>query len=91
MLGDKIASLARDCQILCVTHLPQVASKADRHFSIDKFVENGRSKIKLSVLEDEERVRELARMLGGGESSVTAAQHAREMLTLANQRDNKTR
>lgn len=91
VLGDKIASLARDCQILCVTHLPQVASKADRHFSIDKFVENGRSKIKLSVLEDEERVRELARMLGGGESSVTAAQHAREMLTLANQRDNKTR
>ncbi len=91
VLGDKIASLARDCQILCVTHLPQVASKADRHFSIDKSVENGRSKIKLSALEDEERVRELARMLGGGESSVTAAQHAREMLTLANQRDNKTR
>ena len=91
VLGDKIASLAGDCQILCVTHLPQVASKADRHFSVDKFVENGRSKIRLSLLQDEERVKEFARMLGGEESSVTASQHAREMLALANQRNNQTR
>ncbi|MEN6357925.1 MAG: DNA repair protein RecN [Armatimonadota bacterium] len=88
VLGDKIASLAKSCQILCVTHLPQVASKADRHFSIDKIVLDGRSMVRVTTLEEEERVAELARMLGGEESSVAAAQHAREMLSLAYQRDN---
>ncbi|MHB9035913.1 MAG: DNA repair protein RecN [Armatimonadota bacterium] len=86
-LGDKIASLSRSCQILCVTHLPQVASKANRHFSIDKVVENGRSFVRVEALENDDRVAELARMLGGEESSTTAAQHAREMLSLAHQRN----
>ncbi|MCE5322777.1 DNA repair protein RecN [bacterium] len=87
VLGDKIASLAKNCQVLCVTHLPQVASKADRHFSVDKVVLDGRSMVRITALENEERVAELARMLGGTESSVAATQHAREMLSLAYQRD----
>lgn len=87
VLGDKIASLAKSCQIFCVTHLPQVASKADRHFSVEKVVLDGRSMVKVTALQDEDRVTELARMLGGAESSVTAAQHAREMLSVAYQRD----
>ncbi|MCE5314826.1 MAG: DNA repair protein RecN [Armatimonadota bacterium] len=86
-LGDKIASLSKSCQILCVTHLPQIASKADRHFSVDKVVEDGRSFVRIAALENEDRVLELARMLGGEEESLTATQHAREMLSLAHQRN----
>jgi len=84
VLGDKLASLARKCQVLCVTHLPQVASKADRHLSVGKVVEGGRSHVKVRVLDGEDRVCELARMLGAEEGSEIAAQHAREMLSLAN-------
>lgn len=85
VLGDKLASLARKCQVMCVTHLPQVASKAGRHLSVDKAVEGGRSYVKVKALEGEDRVNELARMLGAEEGSGIAAQHAREMLSLANQ------
>ncbi|MCE5199309.1 MAG: DNA repair protein RecN [Armatimonadota bacterium] len=87
VLGDKIASLARQCQIMCVTHLPQVASKASRHFSVGKVVEGGRSFVRVSSLTGEDRVAELARMLGADEATGAAAQHAREMLSLADQRN----
>ena len=83
VLGDKLASLGRKCQVLCVTHLPQIASKARNHFSVSKVVEDGRTSVQLRVLTAEERVGELARMLGADETSDAAAQHAREMLSLA--------
>ena len=70
---------------MCVTHLPQVASKANSHYTISKVVEGGRSFVKVNTLNKEERVAELARMLGGEVGSSAATQHAREMLTLANQ------
>lgn len=88
ILGDKLASLAQNCQVLCVTHLPQIASKARSHFSISKVVENGRTSVQLSVLTGEDRVAELARMLGADETSDAAAQHAREMLSLARSGNN---
>ena len=84
ILGDKIASLAKRCQIICVTHLPQVASKSNSHYTISKEVESGRSFVRINKLNDEERVEELARMLGGEAGSTAAAQHAREMLSFAN-------
>jgi len=87
VLGDKLAALAKTCQVMCVTHLPQVASKASRHFVVEKVVQNGRSSVRTQELEGEARVRELARMLGGEEGSGAAALHAREMLSLANQRN----
>lgn len=83
VLGDKLASLAGKCQVMCVTHLPQIASKAGSHYSVSKVVEDGRTRVRLTVLEGENRVAELARMLGADETSDTAAQHAREMLSLA--------
>lgn len=83
VLGDKLASLASKCQVMCVTHLPQIASKANTHFSVSKIVKDGRTHVKLSALNIEERVSELARMLGADETSDTATQHAREMLSLA--------
>lgn len=85
ILGDKLASLAKKCQVMCVTHLPQVASKANKHYTVSKVVESGRSFVRVTELEGEERVAELARMLGGEEGSSAAAQHAREMLSLADQ------
>ncbi len=91
VLGEKLASLARKCQVMCVTHLPQVASRAAHHFSVDKVVEGGRSYVRLRTLNGEERVKELARMLGAEEGSSIAAQHAREMLSLADKGDSKAR
>ncbi len=85
VLGEKLASLSRKCQVMCVTHLPQVASKASWHAAVTKDVEGGRSLVRIRKLEDEERVGELARMMGGDETAA-AADHAREMLALANQR-----
>ena len=87
VLGEKLASLASGCQVLCVTHLPQVASKATAHIAVEKLVTDGRTRVRVKTLDGEERVRELARMLGGDEGSQAAALHAREMLAGANQRD----
>ena len=81
VLGDKLASLASRCQVLCVTHLPQVASKATAHIAVEKLVTDGRTCVRVKTLNGEERVREVARMLGGNEGSQAAALHAREMLT----------
>jgi len=63
-----------------VTHLPQIASKADTHYSVSKAANNGRTLVGIEKLADEARVAELARMLGGDETSDAATQHAREML-----------
>ena len=91
VLADKLASMGRRCQVLCVTHLPQVASKASQQFSVEKVVQGGRSLVVVKLLLGEERVEELARMLGSAEKSGVAAEHAREMLSLANQGDGKAR
>lgn len=87
VLGDKIASLAGKCQVMCVTHLPQIASKASSHYSVSKVVESDRTCVQLKKLTDADRVAELARMLGADETSDAAAQHAREMLSLASSRN----
>lgn len=87
VLGEKLATLAEKCQVLCVTHLPQIASKAGTHYTVEKVVEGERTKTVLRSLTGEDRVTELARMLGGEESSAAAAQHAREMLSLADKRN----
>lgn len=86
VLGDKLASISGKYQVMCVTHLAQIASKAATHFTVEKVVEGGRSFVRLRTLEGEDRVLELARMLGGEETSAAAAQHAREMLGIADQR-----
>lgn len=77
-LGAKMAELGRSNQVLCVTHLPQIAGMASRHLWVRKSVVTDRTLVEVSALEGEARVGELARMLGGSEA--TAAQHARELL-----------
>lgn len=77
-LGAKMAELSRSNQVLCITHLPQIASMAVRHVQVQKRVVADRTIVEVHPLDGEARVGELARMLGGSEA--TAAQHARELL-----------
>jgi DNA repair protein RecN (Recombination protein N) len=80
VLADKLAALAGDVQVLCITHLPQIAAKGSRHFFIEKQTQKGRTTVRVTPLEDEARVQEIARMLGGARLTDTVLQHAREML-----------
>ena len=80
VVGRKLASLAGFHQIVCITHLPQIAKFADRHFRISKGVEGGRTRTTIVPLDEAERVQEIARMLGGVEVTQTTLDHAREML-----------
>ncbi|MFQ3548931.1 MAG: DNA repair protein RecN [Armatimonadota bacterium] len=90
-LGIKLSNLADSCQVLCVTHLAQLACRAKWHYAVDKLVDDkNRSVIRLRKLETDQRVTELARMLGS-ENSVSASEHAREMLELADKGSSKTR
>jgi len=82
-LGAKMAELSASNQVLCVTHLPQIACMAAQHLQVQKSVVEDRTVVDVRPLEGEARVGELARMLGGSEA--TAAQHARELLAAARQ------
>jgi len=80
VVGDKLRSLAEYHQILCITHLPQIASKGKAHFMVEKQVLDGRTRTVISELDHEERVREIARLLAGKKISQKAVAHARELL-----------
>ncbi|MEN6519609.1 MAG: DNA repair protein RecN [Armatimonadota bacterium] len=80
ILGQKLAAVAKTAQVMCVTHLAQIASRADCHLSVEKLVEEDRTVVRVHPVEREARVQELARMIGGTEDSKTALEHAREML-----------
>ncbi|HET8560292.1 MAG TPA: DNA repair protein RecN [Marmoricola sp.] len=82
-VGQRLARLAREAQVLVVTHLPQVAAFADRHVVVRKASDGSVTTSGLSVLDDEGRVRELSRMLAGLEDSDTAVAHAQELLEVA--------
>lgn len=82
-VGRRLAQLARDAQVLVVTHLPQVAAFADRHVVVHKSSDGTVTTSGLTVLDDGERERELSRMLAGLEESDTALAHARELLEAA--------
>jgi DNA repair protein RecN (Recombination protein N) len=80
IVGRELRLLAQGTQVLCVTHLPQVASQAHHHFRVSKVGDGRTSRTVLSELSTEERAEELARMLGGIEVTSKAREHAREML-----------
>lgn len=79
-IGKRLARLAQSAQVICVTHLAQVASYADTHLSVFKDRSGEVTESSVRVLEAEDRVAELARMLGGDQDSDSARAHAREML-----------
>jgi DNA repair protein RecN (Recombination protein N) len=79
-VGQALAEVSRDHQVLVVTHLAQVASWADSQIVVDKDITGERTSTTVVPVTGEGRVKELARMLSGTPDSVTAQQHAREML-----------
>ena len=80
VVGKKLSSLARYHQVICITHLPQIAKFGDYHFRISKHVSRGRTITSIRPLDDKERVKEIARMLGGVEITRATLDHAHEML-----------
>lgn len=82
VVGRKLADLARSHQVICITHLPQIAKFATHHFKISKQVLNERTLTTIQPVKGEERVQELARMLGGETITEATLNHAREMLEI---------
>jgi len=81
VVGRLLRRLGQERQVLCVTHLPQVASQAGQHFQVAKgTLENGKTASRIDVLDSKARVEEVARMLGGLEITATTRKHARELL-----------
>jgi len=80
VVGEKLQSLAEYHQILCITHLPQIASKGHSHFLVEKRVKDRRTQTIISELDAEARVKEIARLLGGKVVSPEAMAHAKEMM-----------
>ena len=79
-VGLRLAELARRHQVLCITHLPQIAAYAQRHFRVRKGGGKRRATVRIDVLEADERVDELARMAGGDRAGKAAREYARELL-----------
>ena len=84
-VSEKLAIISRTHQVICITHLPQIAAMADCHFEIAKSTEGGKTKTEIRRLREEETVKELARLLGGVEITEAVLQNAREMKELASQ------
>lgn len=80
-VGAKLRQVAEQHQVFVITHLPQIASRAQHHLLVEKVQQEGSTLTRVSELAGEERVRELARMLGGDPESSTSLDHARELLT----------
>ena len=79
-VGYKLRDVARGVQVLCITHLPQIACYGDRHYRVIKISAEGRSTTRIEPISEAERPEEIARMLGGRELTQTTKRHAREML-----------
>ena len=80
VVGRKLSQLARHHQVLCITHLPQIAKFADRHYRVSKHISKGRTRTDINPLNSKERQNEIARMLGGEKITAATLEHARELL-----------
>ncbi|MEM6985772.1 MAG: DNA repair protein RecN [Pseudomonadota bacterium] len=81
IVGKQLRQLSARCQVMCVTHLPQVASQAQNHIAVQKTVNRGHTRTTPTVLKGKARVDEIARMLGGVKLTAKVRSHAREMLS----------
>lgn len=82
-IAEKISNIARHSQVLCITHLPQVAAMSDTHFLISKKEESGRTKTQLTILQKKQKINEIARMISGAEMTELTREHAKELLEIA--------
>ena len=79
-VGEKMREVAGSHQVFAITHLPQIASRAHLHLLVSKRERDGRTATEVAALEEDERIREIARMLGGDPESAVSLEHARELL-----------
>lgn len=82
-VGEKLALIGKNRQVICITHLAQIAALADEHFIIEKDVEEGKTKTKIMPLSETESIQELTRILGGGQVSDAIVESAKQMKDLA--------
>ena len=84
IVGEKMCLISRNSQVLCVTHLPQIAAQGDVHFQVEKISSENRTDSNVRRLDREGRIRELSRLVGGAEDSESSLTHAAHMLDEAN-------
>ncbi len=84
LVGEKIKEISKTHQVIAISHLPQIVALADSHFSIYKSLKDNTTITRVTKLSFEERIRELARMLGGATITDTTIKHAKEMLEMTN-------
>ena len=82
-VGERLRAVAAHHQVVAITHLPQSAVYGERHLAVSKTVSGGRTRSTVRVLEGDERVDEIARMLGGASLTSVVERHARELIALA--------
>lgn len=87
-VSEKLSLVGQHHQVMCITHLPQIAAMADVHYGIEKSVKNGNTVTTIEPLNEEETTRELARMLGGAQITDRTLESAREMKDLAREQKN---
>lgn len=80
MVGQKIKAISKNTQILCITHLPQIASLSDNHILVDKIVRDNKTYTKIKILDYSEKIKEIARMLGGNENIEASIEHAKKLV-----------
>jgi len=80
-IGGKMADLGKQYQVICITHLPQIAARAGHHYAVRKVREKKRAVTRVDLLDSKERLSEIARLLGGQEDSSIALRHAKELLS----------
>ena len=79
-MGRKLKALSKRQQVVCITHLPQIAAFADQHFLIEKSEKGGRARTSIRRMDERERESEIARMLSGAKLTETSVEHARQLL-----------
>ena len=83
IVGKHLRAIGNECQVLCVTHLPQVAAQAHHHFQVNKSTTNSSTQTSIAVLDSTQKVNEIARMLGGVDITQQTLNHAQEMIDKA--------
>jgi DNA repair protein RecN (Recombination protein N) len=89
IVGQKIAELSGYCQILCISHLPQVAAYADRHYVVQKIEGKDRTESTIKNLSDADHLKEIARLLSGDKLTQASLDHAKNLVSEAKSRRNK--
>lgn len=87
-VGEKLFELSRNAQVICITHLPQIACFADHHFVVDKTVLDEKTKVSVKKITADELIAGIAKMLSGNEAIASAIEHARELLGVAASKKN---